>query len=276
MAGSLGLGALGAATATACARGGNPPPAASSPSATGASGSQTCALTPEITEGPYYLSPATLRHDIAEARPGIPLVLRFQVTNSASCQPLSNVALDIWHCDTRGTYSGYAVPSANPPGPVPPKAGGAKPEGLTPHNTHVQPVNHESFLRGVQLTNQRGSVDFLTIYPGWYNFRAVHVHVKVHVGGTDKGAEYSGGHISHTGQFFMPNDYNDQIARLAPYSANPIARITNEEDLMYDQGGASATFAVSPLHPGKGPWQQYGLLAAGSMSVNPDATPPPK
>jgi hypothetical protein len=49
------------------------------------------------------------------------------------------------------------------------------------------------FLRGVQITDNRGLVAFTTLYPGWYSGRAIHIHMKVHVGGAAE-KNYSGGH----------------------------------------------------------------------------------
>jgi protocatechuate 3,4-dioxygenase beta subunit len=41
----------------------------------------------------------------------------------------------------------------------------------------------QTFLRGVQTTDNSGSVSFNTIYPGWYNGRATRIHVEVYVNG---------------------------------------------------------------------------------------------
>ena len=37
----------------------------------------------------------------------------------------------------------------------------------------------QTFLRGIQTTNANGEVVFTTIYPGWYQGRATHIHVEV-------------------------------------------------------------------------------------------------
>ena len=37
----------------------------------------------------------------------------------------------------------------------------------------------KKFLRGYQLTDAQGEAKFLTIYPGWYYGRTVHIHIKV-------------------------------------------------------------------------------------------------
>ena len=81
----------------------------------------------------------------------------------------------------------------------------------------AQPTDKTTFLRGIQLTNADGVAEFATIYPGWYAGRALHIHLKVHAGGTASGDTYKGGHVSHTGQLFFPEDVTDEVATLQPY-----------------------------------------------------------
>ena len=68
----------------------------------------------------------------------------------------------IWHCDAEGLYSGFESASMGGPG-------------------GSGPTDDDTFLRGVQVTNAKGIVEFLTVYPGWYGGRSVHIHAKVHV-----------------------------------------------------------------------------------------------
>lgn len=117
-----------------------------------ASGLVSCVLTPEQTEGPFYLDDRLVRRDITEGKPGVALRLRLRVLDVSSCRPIRNAAVDVWHCDAAGAYSG------------------------------VQGVIGD-FLRGVQRTDARGYAVFRTIYPGWYPGRTVHVHVKVALAG---------------------------------------------------------------------------------------------
>jgi len=126
-----------------------------------ASGAITCVLAPEQTEGPYYLPNEKVRRNIAEGRPGTPLRLRLGVVDASTCAPIRGAAVDIWHCDALGAYSGVAPSSAS-----------------------------STFMRGIQRTSAGGIASFETVYPGWYPGRTVHIHVKVHVGGT----------VVHTGQ----------------------------------------------------------------------------
>jgi protocatechuate 3,4-dioxygenase beta subunit len=116
------------------------------------SGLVTCVLAPESTEGPFYLDDQKVRRNITEGRPGVPLTLRLTVVDVSSCKAVKGAAVDVWHCDAGGAYSG------------------------------VQGSGGE-FLRGVQRTDAKGVAVFQTIYPGWYSGRTVHVHVMVHIGG---------------------------------------------------------------------------------------------
>ena len=117
-----------------------------------ASGLVSCVLAPEQTEGPYYVDDAAIRRDVTEGKSGAALTLRLMVVNVASCKPIRGAAVEIWHCDAGGVYSGV--------------------QGDT-----------GMFLRGVQRTDAKGLASFRTIYPGWYQGRTVHVHTMVHLGG---------------------------------------------------------------------------------------------
>jgi len=116
-----------------------------------ASGAVSCVLAPEQTEGPYWVDDAKVRRDIREGKAGVPLALRLTVVDASTCRPLRGAAVDVWHCDAAGAYSGV--------------------QG-----------NAGDFLRGIQRTNAKGLALFETIYPGWYPGRTVHVHVKVSLG----------------------------------------------------------------------------------------------
>src|SRR5262245_58805212 len=71
-----------------------------------ASGAVTCVPAPELTEGPYYLPNERVRRDITEGKPGTPLRLRLMVVSTSSCRPIKGAAVDIWHADASGVYSG--------------------------------------------------------------------------------------------------------------------------------------------------------------------------
>ena len=127
-----------------------PPGAGSSADAALFEGAPACTLTPEQTEGPFYLDVDAIRSDIREDRPGTPLRLLVRVQDADGCSPVPNAVVEIWHCDAGGVYSGVQGDSAR-------------------------------FLRGAQVTDADGIARFTTVYPGWYRGRTVHVHAKVHL-----------------------------------------------------------------------------------------------
>jgi protocatechuate 3,4-dioxygenase beta subunit len=179
--------------------------AASGPAAV-EKGLVSCVLTPELTEGPFYVAGEKLRRDIAHDKAGVPLLLRLGVLNASTCRPIAGAAVDVWHCDALGVYSGSI---AGNPG--------------------------TNFLRGIQRTNASGIATFETIYPGWYRGRAVHVHVKVHVGGS----------VVHTGQLFFPAAVTNGVYRKRPYrrhGAHPDT--TNAEDSIFRNGGSKGLLAL--------------------------------
>jgi hypothetical protein len=69
---------------------------------------------------------------------------------------MPNVRVNIWHCDKDGQYSGYDN-SMNPG-----QAG-------------------KTYLRGYQIADANGEVEFITIFPGWYPGRVCHIHFQVFV-----------------------------------------------------------------------------------------------
>src|SRR5262249_24509473 len=89
----------------------------SSNAATAVASPATCVLTAEMTEGPYFLAGDLIRKDITEGVGGVPLHLKIAVQDVNACAALANAAVDIWHCDAQGYYSG--ISGENPGGGVP-------------------------------------------------------------------------------------------------------------------------------------------------------------
>ena len=104
-----------------------------------------CVLRPEQTEGPYFIDEKLNRSDIRSdpsdksIKPGVPLRLEFQVSTvtANSCGPLSGAMVDVWHCDALGVYSDVQDSVADSRG--------------------------KKFLRGYQVTDEKGIANFLTV-----------------------------------------------------------------------------------------------------------------
>ena len=167
--------------------------------------SVSCILTPELTEGPYYIAGEKLRRNITDGRPGAAMLLRTFVVDATTCRPIKNAAVDIWHADAGGVYSGFGAGASS-----------------------------RTFMRGIQRTNAHGLAQFRTVYPGWYQGRAVHIHVKVHVGGN----------VVHTGQLFFSDSLTDAVYRRAPYSSRPNRTTRNAGDMIYRDGGSRSLLKV--------------------------------
>jgi protocatechuate 3,4-dioxygenase beta subunit len=205
--GGLAATAIGAgAWGTGLLRGDEAEAAGSGPAAV-AAGLVSCVLTPEMTEGPYYLDGDKLRRDIRERRPGAPLALRTTVVDASTCRPVRGAAVDIWHCDAGGTYSGFAQ------------------EGTA----------GRTFLRGIQRTDATGLARFTTLYPGWYEGRTVHIHVQVHIRGS----------VVHTGQLFFPDALTDAVYKRSPYSRRPNRSTRNATDSIFRNGGSHSMLRVA-------------------------------
>ena len=227
------IGASGtAAFLAACTAGGSVSPSASS-AASGASASASaggaasssdaaatalpaCVVAPELTEGPYYVDVDLERSDIrtntsdGAAVEGTPLVLEWLVSQAdgSACMPMDNVIVDVWHCDALGVYSGVQGNSGN-------------------------------FLRGLQRTDANGKASFTTIYPGWYQGRAVHIHFKIR---TDP--EASAG-FEFTSQLFFDDDLSRTVYSTGVYAQKGAQDMPNSNDGIFGQSGGATLLAVS-------------------------------
>ncbi|GAA4043774.1 intradiol ring-cleavage dioxygenase [Nonomuraea soli] len=189
--------------------------------ATATSGA-VCVMTPEVTQGPYYLDNQLVRQDITEGKPGFPLALTLTVVDlTDGCAPVSNAPVEIWHCDAWGYYSGYTDKS--PGGQVPAEDGTG---------------DEKTFLRGVQVTDASGVATFTSIVPGWYSPRVTHIHVKVHQGG-DIGRTYDGGTTVQTTQILFPDDVVGAYSGLDPYARHVLEPTKLADDQVYGEAERS-------------------------------------
>jgi protocatechuate 3,4-dioxygenase beta subunit len=217
----LGLAAKGAASVvvsqTLLACGGDSSLASTAADTTGSSSTSACVLTAALTEGPFFVDEMLNRSDIrydpvtGALSDGVLLNLTFNVTRAASnaCTPLTGAYLDVWHADATGTYSDV---SGNGNG----TSGAGK-----------------KFLRGYQVTDGDGVVKFVTIYPGWYSGRAVHIHFKLRLhAGSTKTYEF-------TSQFFFDDMLTDTVHAESPYNAKGPRNVRNADDGIYNSLSAA-------------------------------------
>ncbi len=180
---------------------------------TGAAGQPACTVRPQQTEGPFFVDEGLNRSDVradpatGSVKPGVPLTLQFQVSQvgANACVPLAGAIVDVWHCDANGVYSDIVDRRANTLG--------------------------QKFLRGAQVTNANGTVEFTTIYPGWYPGRTVHIHFKIR-GNTAASQGYE-----FTSQLYFDDALSDRVYAQAPYNASGQRTTRNQNDGIFRSGG---------------------------------------
>lgn len=167
-----------------------------------------CILSPEMTEGPYWVDEKLNRPDVrtdlssGAIKPGVLLALSITVhsVTSTACGLVPGAQVDIWHCDAGGLYSD--VPANNTVG--------------------------QNFLRGYQITDDEGKVTFTTIYPGWYSGRTIHIHMRVR---TFSGSQVTGEFVS---QLFFDDSITDQVFTASPYNTRGARNTRNSNDNIYN------------------------------------------
>lgn len=140
----------------------------------------SCALASGVTAGPCTTNDPMEREDISEGWRGLPVRLALQIVDAA-CEPLRGMAVEVWHTNLEGSYSGQ-----------------------TPNNNMCladQDYASANFFRGTQTTDANGTVFFDTCFPGWYRGRAIHIHLRV------SGA----GIVVPVSQLFFPEETTAQI-----------------------------------------------------------------
>ncbi len=172
-----------------------------------------CIVRPQQTEGPYFVDERLNRSDIrsdpsdGSEKEGVLLRLIFKVKQVSpdACLPIEGAIVDIWHCDAQGVYSDASDPNFSTLG--------------------------QKFLRGYQKTDANGTVEFVTIFPGWYPGRTVHVHFKI------QGGENSQQGYEFTSQLYFEDTLTDQVFTQSPYNTRGQRTIRNDQDGIFRDGG---------------------------------------
>ena len=166
----------------------------------------TCAVSPNETIGPYPSLADFTRSDIRESKQGLPVTLTISVVNTNSaCAPVAGAVVDIWQCDADGNYSQYGS------------------------------ERNLTYLRGLQTTDSNGRVTFVTIYPGWYQGRATHIHVEVTINGRS----------AKVTQIAFPEDVTAQVYRTGVYASSGQNPTTNARDNVFSDGVADELITIT-------------------------------
>ncbi len=171
--------------------------------------------TPGLEEGPFWVNGMPERVDVrldsttGVYQPGLPLYLGITVSQLSdtppyTIAPLVGAKVDMWNCNAGGLYSAEAS----------------------------QGTSGMDFLRGYQITNAHGVVEFLTNYPGWYSGRTLHVHIRVRTYDESGDVTYD-----LATQLFFDESVTAQVYALEPYASRAAARDTyNATDRVFTGG----------------------------------------
>jgi protocatechuate 3,4-dioxygenase beta subunit len=175
--------------------------------------SSCASLTPAKEIGPYFVAEKLNRSDITTdpdtgvAVAGVPLALKLTLLNEDSgCAPLAGAQVDIWHAAPSGLYSDESA------------------EGTA----------GKRYLRGYQVSDSSGLVQFTTVYPGWYSGRAVHIHARIRTFDSSGTATFD-----FLTQLFFDDALTDTVYATTPYSTRGTRDTRNADDRIYGSDGAS-------------------------------------
>jgi protocatechuate 3,4-dioxygenase beta subunit len=181
----------------------------------------SCVVTPEQTEGPFFVDEHLLRSDLVAADPaepdvqrGVPLLLKLGIftVRGNQCTPMANATVDVWHSNASGIYSDEYQPAYQ-----------------------QQDTRGKRYLRGYQVTDASGQVAFKTIYPGAYPGRTIHIHFKIRT------FDPAGNVTSEfTSQVYFDDHLSDTIA----YNRN--RRVRNPQDDIFLDGGSKLMLTMTP------------------------------
>ncbi len=234
---------LGAAGAGVLARGLTSPQAPDLPTLRlPSSPVPNCVVRPAQTEGPYFVDGTLDRRDIRSdpatgvAKTGVPLGVEFRVSQVAAsgCTPLAGARVELWQCDALGVYSGARDMNG------------------------LFDTRNEKFLRGHQITDAAGVARFSSVYPGWYEGRAVHLHFSV------RAKNAAGRDVLFTSQLYFDDTVTAQVLQRAPYAQKGTANwVRNSRDGIFNRsGGEQLMLALRPQGEGYAGIFELGMQLA--------------
>ena len=178
--------------------------------------------------------------------PGVPLRLSIRLQDvDGACAALVEHAVYVWQCDREGQYSLYSGELAR-----------------------------ENYLRGVQLTDDKGEVTFQTIVPACYPGRYPHIHVEVF----SRDAVMSGFKNSIlASQLIMPRGVCERVYRHGSgygESLRHLARVTVATDQVFDSSTAAQVAAQTPAIAGSPDAGYTGAVRIGIRGAGRSSTAP--
>lgn len=180
----------------------------------------------ESTAGPYPNIDPLERRDLransrgnTSLKPGAALTLRLRVHDVENgCAAIPGAVVDIWSADAVGNYAGYA-----------------------PFGTQGQ-----DFCRGYQRTDANGQAEFLTLFPGSYAGRALHIHFSIQSQARNLRPNDDGRNLPDVfvAQLYFAASTADEVFASYPIYQQGARRTPNESDSIY-RSDAGNTYIVA-------------------------------
>ena len=145
---------------------------------------------------------------------GVPLEIVLTVRDAATGAAMVGAGVYLWHCDRDGNYSLYS-----------------------------QAAQNENYLRGVQETDDTGTVRFTSIYPACYTGRWPHIHFEVY---EDVATAVATGPIVKTSQIALPAETNAKVYATSGYeqSVRTSSQVTLTSDNVFGEDGGILQLAT--------------------------------
>ena len=180
-----------------------------------------CIVTAAQTLGPCHVNDVPERQDVSEGKVGLPMRMALRIVHADDCRPIENAAVEIWHTDHRGIYSGREAAEMCTSGDLEALSGLA--------------------FRGRQLTNSTGQATFLTTYPGWYQGRTSHIHCRILADGKEL----------LVSQLYFDDTLNDIVYDQHPdYVGRPARDTRNSDDGIIPADAANHIFDFEKIDGG--------------------------
>jgi protocatechuate 3,4-dioxygenase beta subunit len=223
--------------------------------ATAAEAVSCSTVTPEKEPGPFFVDVRLNRSDVRTdtgtgvAQAGIPLSITLYVFSDDNCTPYEGAVVDIWNASAEGVYSDET--SENSVG--------------------------TNYLRGYQVTDANGMVQFTTNMPGWYSGRSMHLHVEIRAFDSSSNQTFE-----WQTQLFFGDTIDSDVAATYPYTTNPNSpRVIDENDRVWqedwtgtgDTGAVDDGAEVTPALTGdttSGYSGTFNIILAGLPASNAD------
>lgn len=198
-----------------------------------------------------------VRKNVTEGQSGVEILLDYQVIDVDTCDPVPNVYVEIWHCNSTGVYSGVV----------------ANGNGESSDEDNI----NNTFLRGIQKTDSDGVAQFDSLFPGHYTGRTTHIHVMVHTNATELSNHTLGNQVyaSHVGQAFFDQDLITAVENVEPYSSNTQTITKNSEDSILSEEADTVdplmafTLLGDSVNDGLFAWLAFGINTSYVSQVQP-------